>query len=90
MRRVARNPGDSNFDFNEFIRTLFTSPYTETDSDDWFDAFYDPSTNRLSESMGDLNEEPAGKPKPHDAGGTLTGKVKKRGRQKVPRKTGTE
>jgi hypothetical protein len=48
-------------ELNKTIETLFTRPYELNDSDFWLDAFYDPSTDKLSESMGILTAEPAGK-----------------------------
>jgi hypothetical protein len=48
-------------DFEEMMVAILTRPYDETDSDDWFDAFYDPSTDRLSETLGAVYDEPAAK-----------------------------
>jgi hypothetical protein len=38
-------------EFDEQIETLLTYPYSETDSTDWFDAFFDPATNKLSRAL---------------------------------------
>jgi len=45
--------------FDDMLITLLTDPYDETDSQDWFDAIYDTSTGRLSDSLGSLHEEPS-------------------------------
>lgn len=52
------------------LEGLLTSPYEEWDSDTWFDAFYDPSAGKLSESKGMLTAEPARKPGTDEKHGT--------------------
>ena len=52
-----REPGGFN-PVSNTIETLFTHPFEETDSNDWFDAYYDPSTNKFSNSHGAVRNEP--------------------------------
>ena len=40
------------YGFNDRLVSLLAYPYCETDSTDWFDVFFDSSTNSLSDSLG--------------------------------------
>jgi hypothetical protein len=40
------------------LTEIFARPYGETDSDYWFEAFYDPVADKLSDSPGLVREEP--------------------------------
>jgi hypothetical protein len=53
----SKNLKLGNFGFSEIVITLLTYPYQETDTDDWFDVFYDPSTNEISDSLGTTTDE---------------------------------
>jgi hypothetical protein len=68
-RMFQESASVSNEDLAETLEGVFSVPYRVYDTDAWFDAYYDPAANRLSESMGFLDEEPAEKPEPEEKAG---------------------